>query len=449
MNVAVLVPRRAGNPERDKLWSFCRTRWESEHPDWRIVEGHHDDGPFNRSAAINAAAAEAGTFDVALIIDADVVTDPAAVRAGVKIAADTSVMVVTHDTRVMLNKVGTAKVLDGFSGAWWQRGLVERVYQDSVSCSVAVSRQLWESVGGFDPLFIGWGFEDTAFRIACETVSGHPIIRIGSIVYHLHHAPAAEARATHPLRQANESRKKRYEAARWDRETLAPLLAEATRAREATLERETTIPRILHRTVPKDTSPEVEGYWRRFGELHPGWTLHTWREPLKPKDWPLTGDLWARCQNGAQKAGLIRLEALVTHGGIYVDSDVEPFRNFEPLLDCEAFAGWEDESTIPDFLLGSRPNHPAFREALHRARGVVADGGDAWLSGPGVTTDVFRNRPDVLVLPPGAFAPYHYLQKNKRKAVTAESMPWAFCAHHWAHSWGTAEQRASIVRGQR
>lgn len=449
MDVVVLVPRRAGNPERDRLWKFCRRRWETTHPDWRIVEGHHDDGPFNRSAAINTAAAEAGDWDVAVIIDADVITDPTAVRAGVKVAADSGLMTVTHDTRVMLNKMGTNKVLNGFTGQWWQRSLVDTVYHDSVSCSVAVSRELWDTVGGFDPLFVGWGYEDTAFGIACETLTGHPIVRITSVVFHLHHGLAPEAANSNPLRQANEARRKAYEQARGNLKALAPLLAEAAAAREALPARDTKIPRILHRTVPKVTTAEVEAWWDQFARLHPKWELRTYREPLDPDDWPLTGDLWGECQNGAQKAGLIRLEALVTHGGIYVDSDVEPFRSFEPLLDCDAFAGWEDETTIPDFVLGARPGHPAFRQALTRARGIIIDGGGAHESGPAVTTAVLRNRPDVLLLPPGAFAPYHYLEKSQRKNATPETMPWAFCAHHWHHSWGSPTQKASIAKNQR
>lgn len=444
MRVVVLVPRRAGIPDRDRIWQWAQARWQADHPDWPIVEGHHNDGPFNRSAAINDAAEKAGDWDVAVVIDADVVANPDAVRTGVELATQ-GFLVVTHDIRVMLNRSGTQKVLAGWDGPWWTRGTVEKVWYDSVSCSVAVSRDLWDQVGGFDPLFVGWGFEDTAFRIACETMSGRPLLRVSSEVYHLWHQPAPETRTSSPTRQANARRKAAYEAARWDRDAIRRLLDE--RAEQPPAMTGATIPRILFRTVPKTTTAEVEQWWDRFAALHPGWELRTYREPLKASEWPLTGDLWGRCQNGAQKAGLIRLEGLVRHGGIYVDSDVEPFRSLEPLLGVDAFAGWEDETTVPDFLLGARPDHPAFVEAIARARQVIADGGDAWKSGPGVLTDLLPGRHDVLLLPPGAFAPYHYLQKNRRH--TSASQPWAFCAHHWAHSWGTDEQKRSIRAAQR
>jgi hypothetical protein len=53
-----------------------------------------------------------------------------------------------------------------------------------------------------------------------------------------------------------------------------------------------------------------------------------------------------------------------------------------------------------------------------------------------VTTEVFRHRYDMLLLPPGSFYPYHYSIKQyaDRDQVRKEN-PWAFCAHHWAHSW--------------
>jgi hypothetical protein len=317
-----------------------------------------------------------------------------------------------------------------------------------VSCCVAVSRETWGKVGGFDPLFVGWGREDTAFRIACETMTGKPIVCLGGQTFHLWHRPAAEVKQSHPLRKANEARHQRYVAARWDPAALQPLLDEAEAARAGITEPADgeRIPRVIHRTVPADTPPEVEAWWSKFAELHPGWDLRTYREPIDPADWPETGHLFDRCQNGAQKAGLIRLEALWRFGGIYVDSDVEPFRPLTPLLAVEAFAGWEDETTVPDAVLGARKGHPAWRTMLDAAIAGVAAGKDAWTTGPGVTTKHLQGRDDVVLLPPGAFYPHHYLAKNEAGRNLG---PWVFLEHKWHHSWGSDEQKASIAKRQR
>ena len=58
----ILVPRRDGNPERDAVWAWVRAWWSREFPDLPIVEGHHDTGLFNRSAALNIASRLAGEW---------------------------------------------------------------------------------------------------------------------------------------------------------------------------------------------------------------------------------------------------------------------------------------------------------------------------------------------------------------------------------------------------
>lgn len=439
MNVAILVPRRADGGHRDRLWDFARKRWETDFPDWPIIEGHHNTGPFDRSAALNTAAREASDWDVAVVIDADVLANRDAARTAVDVAAATGRMVVSHNERVMLTREGTKKVLAGYTGSWRARGIEERTYTDSVSCCVAIPRKLWDLVGGFDERFSGWGYEDTAFEITAETLSGETLIRLTSELFHLHHAVSPEAGKDAPTRKVNAERLAQYRAARGDREAIRRLIAPLEL-------NPTRIPRILHRTVPAETSDEVETWWAKFQQLHPEWDCRTHRDPLDPADWPLTSDLWGRCANGAQKAGLIRLEALFTHGGIYVDSDVEPFRSLEALLCCEAFAGWEDETTVPDAILGARSGHPAFGLMLEKARTALTGGGDAWQTGPGVTTEVLPNRSDVLLLPPGAFYEAHYLEKRR---LSEPNKPYEFARHHWHHSWGSDAQKRSIEKRQR
>jgi hypothetical protein len=451
VKVVVLVPRRADNGWRDQLWAFCRDRWEQEFPDWRIVEGEHraDEGLFNRSAAVNRAAAAAGDWDVAVIIDSDIVADRRGVETAVRVAANSRVLAVSHDERVMLSKRFTQAVLKGsVKQAWDSPQSYDRIWSGSwetCSCCTVVPRGLWDKVGGFDEQFVGWGNEDWAFRLACETFCDAPMVRVATKLYHLWHPVQDSAKSSAPTRSLNENRWFLYKQAQWNPVLLDHILAVTSGGEDD----DEMIPQIIHRTVPQRRDRRVDGFWREFQRMHPRWDLRSWEEPLQPSDFPLTSALWDRCQNGAQKAGLVRLELLYTYGGIYVDSDVQPLRAMEPLLSCRAFAGWEDDTVVPDAVMGSVPGHPAFLQLLEAACAGVENGANAWQTGPGNTTATLVGRDDVMLLPPGAFYPYHYLEKSRARENFMQTAPWAFCVHHWHGSWLDEQQKRSIERRQR
>lgn len=453
MKVVILVPRRAGREDRDRIWAFCKTWWENDHS-WPLIEGHHENGPFNRATALNDAARRADEWDAAVCIDADVLIDAKQVRAAVSLALATGGPVLAYDTRIHLTTKRTKQILEGYRGNWLQgSGAVEATLTNSCSSAYVVTRELWDAVGGFDEQFSGWGWEDVAFRCATETVSGLELAQIAGKLFHLHHVVSAENNRLEATFVANQERGARYNQARFDLPAIEALLAESGKARPPFKSPEPvavlaagTIPRILHRTVPAETTAEVEAFWDTARELHPGWEFRTWRDPLDPGDWPLTRDVWAKCTSGAQRAGLIRLEALVRDGGIYLDSDVELYRPLDALLGVPAFAGWEDRKVVPDAVLGACAGHPVFERMLEQAiRAVLLELG-AWESGPGVTTATLPDRPDVLLLPPGSFFPYHYSEKRRRNEDHATAQPWAFGAHHWAGSWLPPSQQPSRAR---
>ena len=447
MSVVVLVPRRAGIPDRDRLWDFTRAWWEQAHPDWKIVEGHHDTGPFNRGAAINRAAEDAGDWDVAVIIDGDVLIDAQPVRSGVDLARIEARMVLGFTERLHLSQRGTEKVLEGFRGNWTNRGMVVRRFRDSCSSCVIVNRELWDRVGGFDERFEGWGWEDVAFRVACETLGDGEMVKMGGTLFHLWHRTSHENSARELTFQRNKARGEAYREARFDVDRVRALLDEEADEDDTFGQWElvpTRIPRILHRTVP-EVSKQSDAWWEHWRQLLPGWELLTHRDPMNPDEWPETGDLWSRCQNGAQRAGLIRLEALWKYGGVYVDSDVEPYRSLEPLMHAQGFAAWEDARCIPDAVLGFEPGHVAVRQMISDARACIEEGGDAWHSGPGVSTAVLQGRRDVLLLPPGTFYPVHYNERQDHGDVMTEQ-PWSFARHRWAGSWLNDEQQRAMRR---
>lgn len=196
MRTVILVPRRSDNGHRDVLWDWCRERWQAILPDARIYEGHHVEGPFNRSAAINLAAKLAdkdGRWDMALVIDADIFIRRSQVRKAIETARKTGKVTWAHTRWRGLSEEWTKRIV----GPRNKRDLgpeiagidmdvlVEKTNPISWSCCIAVPRAVWDKVGGFDERFVGWGFEDHAFRaVVCGLYGWN---RLAGDVYHLWH----------------------------------------------------------------------------------------------------------------------------------------------------------------------------------------------------------------------------------------------------------------------
>lgn len=444
MKAVILVPRRDDNGPRDELWAWCKGWWEREQSHMPIVEGYHTDGLFNRSAAINRASTLAGDWDVAVIIDADVICDPNRVKEAVTMALQTGSMILPHTVRYDLSPRASVQARqnpnvllgDTTDSPYWMRRNVKHIYSvdnghPSVSSVVVVPRSLWEQVGGFDEAFSGWGFEDTAFAAACETYGG--IVRMPGAVWHFWHPTAKEGKRGTASWSANSTRGQLYRTAIGNKDAIEAI-RRTQQPREAVPVGR--IPAILHRVVPEQPNVESDGWWAQFAEMHPGWELRTHRDPLDPADWPLTSPRWGDAANGAQFADMIRLEALLRFGGVYVDQDVEPIRPLDPLLHVPAFAAWEDHRCVPNAVMGAVPDHPAIRACLDLMLSRLP--GPTWPAGPGVLTDILPGRPDVLLLPPESFYPVHYKdprRDEKFATFRADAHPSTFVVHRYWGSW--------------
>lgn len=213
------------------------------------------------------------------------------------------------------------------------------------------------------------------------------------------------------------------------------------------------IPRRFIRTVPVDVPAECEDWWRRFGELHPGWERLTIPDPIDPADWPLLGHLHRHASSGAQLAGMVRLEAVYRWGGWYVDMDVEPVRSWQPLEEHTGVVviGTEDGIHLTDAVFGAPPRHPAVRAVIDHVAGLyeaaAAEGRGfpgAQATGPLATTVVLGRRArtpeglgdpgDVVVVPTVAFYPYSYLERH-RADEDFGAVPGCYAVHRWHFSW--------------
>lgn len=197
--IVFLVPRRSDGGQRDRVWAWLRAHWTRE-TDWPVYEGHHNDGTFNCAKAINQAA-EKGPWDFAVIAGADVVVPTGQLRAAVGHASRTGYLTHAHDHFYALTPESTDRVL---SGEPLEVDLPVEWHEPMIGNGpVVVSWDLWETVGGYDEGFVGWGFEDVAFRHRCKQAKGEAWVPGPN--FHLWH-PVKPDETNEGVSQANRQR---------------------------------------------------------------------------------------------------------------------------------------------------------------------------------------------------------------------------------------------------
>lgn len=206
------------------------------------------------------------------------------------------------------------------------------------------------------------------------------------------------------------------------------------------------IPRTFHRiwlgARSGDPIPErFETYWERFQEFHPNWDFRTWDDPDE-FDWIIDRGVYDRATTHAGRSDVLRYELMYRYGGVYVDTDVEPLRPFDELLDDDRpFAGWENNRLICITVLGSAPKHPAFEAVLDflpRWAPTQRSNRPNYQTGPEPFTRIWRRRPDVRLLPREAFYPVGWWEKH---LLGGPYPPESYAVHHWNAGWKTPEQQ--------
>lgn len=169
-DVSLLVPWRAGDPWRERVWRWLEAAWRAELPDVEICTGDDDKEPFSRAAALNSAADKA-SGDILVVLDADTWLEPAGLREAVaQIRAGRRW--VPKARKVFLGQDDTERLV-GRPWRGFPTKMLERSGSDrfTIPAPVVVARSAWVTVNGFDERFRGWGCEDNAFILALKTLA--------------------------------------------------------------------------------------------------------------------------------------------------------------------------------------------------------------------------------------------------------------------------------------
>ena len=192
-----------------------------------------------------------------------------------------------------------------------------------------------------------------------------------------------------------------------------------------------TIPKIIHFVVPESPSAEQLKIIETAIALHPEWAVKVWNDKQRFPEIELDKYL-SKTTSGAQAADLIRLMAVYTYGGVYLDSDMQVHRPLDKLVEeVGFFIASEDGYNLTNACFGASAGHPALGAIIEHLLRLEPD----WNLPPNVTTGpelyakLLRWRSDISVLPRETFYPYHHYHAVKK--VHALS----YCEHLWAGSW--------------
>lgn len=197
--------------------------------------------------------------------------------------------------------------------------------------------------------------------------------------------------------------------------------------------------------MPSEVAARLEA-WKR---LLPDYKVKVWGEAESPRHLrylvvALGGKYWANASN------LMRLWVLYREGGIYLDTDVDLIKSFDPLLEEDAFVGFQSSPQSGEFMvnnavLGAVPAHPFIEDCLGLLLSEFDGTEKAALSSPVLTTRVLlghglvRHGDQTLyegrlkLLDHEAFYPYSYSEAPAKddSFITAKT----YAVHRWHISW--------------
>lgn len=191
---------------------------------------------------------------------------------------------------------------------------------------------------------------------------------------------------------------------------------------------------------PKPLPSFANEYWERWRELMPDWILVDWTQLPKLVNQQAYDD----ATSYAQKSDIARYELLYYYGGVYVDTDVEPVKSIESLVqEADAFAGYEDDTYLCNAVLGANAGHPLMGELILGISDNIAATKDRPINeqtGPVYLTKVAQGYQGLVRFEPVVFYPYSHTSGDAMRFVSAEDISrtldgGCYAIHRWEGDW--------------
>lgn len=184
------------------------------------------------------------------------------------------------------------------------------------------------------------------------------------------------------------------------------------------------IPKIAH-IVWIGSTPLPEIYLRQMDFLgRLGFSFYLWHEPTLHQLGLEVSDVSHSSLAGS--SNIIRLHALMKHGGLYFDGDVEWLKDPSPLLENRAFAARQPDRVFCNAVMGAEPESPWIKRQIELLNDFrLRDAAHACHIMERAVVD------ELTVLPTNYFYPWNWDEKPDRSKITDET----YAIHHWEGSW--------------
>ncbi len=215
------------------------------------------------------------------------------------------------------------------------------------------------------------------------------------------------------------------------------------------------IPKKIHyvwlgdKPLPEKDREYIEG-WQK---LNPDFEIKLWTDKdIDLERFPLVAKALEK-QRWALASDIIRMYAVYTEGGIYLDTDIELLKPLDNLLKYDGFAGWESKYWFTTSIFGAKKHSPWIAKILKRyeladpKKPITTDTFLKTVHSPSVyAKDIYDIEIDgetreyqdgkFATFSQEYFCPKHYL--TGEEDVTSNTI--AF--HHYASTWHKRTERA-------
>ena len=221
------------------------------------------------------------------------------------------------------------------------------------------------------------------------------------------------------------------------------------------------IPRVFHQIWlgPRPLPDHFHKWAEQWLEMNPGWEMKWWTDNNLPE---ITNRAaFDAADKMAAKSDILRYEVCQRYGGVYIDTDFEPLRPIEPILEgVRSFQADELDDRPCNAILGCAAGDEFYAHAVKSLPASIERGGDiVETTGPAflkrcIAEYLGEGRRRVDEQTPSVegrrwrvesgdgskhihgfhwtvFYPYHYDEPDKEN----DPFPEAFGKHHWTASW--------------